>query len=86
MSPTKAEMVRIVVREYGCQHTTKWVRQKIRDVFGTEITPQQVHALLGRYRDRSTLDSRYLIQAARDFKKAAGGDIDLCVRLLRVRL
>jgi hypothetical protein len=86
MSPSKAEMVRMVVNEYGCQHTTKWVRKKIHDVFGVEITPQQIHALLGRYRDRTNLDSRSLIQAAQDLKRLAGGDIDLCVRLLKVRL
>ena len=40
MSPSKAEMVRMVVNEYGCQHTTKWVRKKIHDVFGVEITPR----------------------------------------------
>jgi hypothetical protein len=85
MSLSKAEMVRMVVNEYGCQHTTKWVRKKIHDVFGVEIAPQQVHALLGRYRDRSTLDSRRLIEAAQSFKRLAGGDIALCVRLLKVR-
>jgi hypothetical protein len=86
MSLSKAEMVRMVVNEYGCQHTTKWVRTKIRDVFGVEITPQQIHALLGRYRDRTTLDSRPLIRAAQDLKRLACGDVDLCVRLLKVRL
>jgi hypothetical protein len=86
MSLSKAEMVRMVVNEYGCQHTTKWVRMKIRDVFGVEITPQQIHALLGRYRDRATLDSRALLRAAQDLKRLAGGDVDLCVRLLKVRL
>ena len=85
MSTSKADMVRLVVNEYGCQHTTRWVRRKIRDVFGVEITPQQIHALLGRYRDRSTLDSSRLIQAAHDLKRLAGGDVELCVRLLKVR-
>jgi hypothetical protein len=85
MRTSKADMVRLVVNEYGCQHTTRWVRKKIREVFGVEITPQQIHALLGRYCDRSALDSSCLIQAARDFKRLAGDDIELCVRLLKVR-
>ena len=85
MGPSKADMVRLVVNEFGCQHTTKWVRKKIRDVFGVEITAQQIHALLGRYSDRSTLDSRHLIQAAQDLRRSAGGDIELCVRLLKLR-
>ncbi len=85
MSPSKADMVRLVVNEYGCQHTTMWVRTKIRDVFGVEITPQQIHALLGRYRDRPALDGSRLLQAAQDLKRLAGGDVDLCVRALKVR-
>ncbi len=85
MGPSKADLVRLVVNEYGCQHTTMWVRKKIRDVFGVEITPQQIHALLGRYRDRPTLDGSRLLQAAQDLKRLAGGDVALCVRVLKVR-
>ena len=83
ISNTKSELIREIAHNHGANHSTQWFVDKCR-FFGVDVTPQHVHAVMGRYRDRRLMDQRAVIDAAKSLLMHCDGDLGMCHRVLRV--
>jgi hypothetical protein len=83
MKTTKSALIREIAHKHGSSHSTQWFVDKCR-FFGVEVTPQHVHAVMGRYRDRSTMERKSITDAARMLLVACDGDLGMCHRVLKV--
>lgn len=77
---SKAGLVRKLAEKYGPHHGNRWFCEKIKDIYGLDVSPSHISGILGRLRveRKIDLDERPKIKrAAEQLLRACDGDSSL---------
>lgn len=77
-----ADLIRSVAEEHGFYHSNKFIKDYILAKFKRKISVQQVAQVLGRYRDRQSVDASNAHHRCRSFLLACHNDINLAKKIL----
>lgn len=79
---TNAELLRSLHKSGQLPDTNKRIQQFMLDVYGRNISIQQIAQVLSRYCDRPILRSEEIDSLARRFLASCKNDVGLCKRIL----
>lgn len=80
---SNAQLLRDLQKECQLPDTNKKIQQFMLDVYGRNISIQQIASVLARYCDRPILMNKKIDDLARQFLLSCKNDVGLCRRILK---